>query len=99
MKLSRIALGVLPALMLFAGSAATWADDKAIETKFTRYVDSDDDDVGAKLEVAFATYTSKTSDVKIILYGAVHIADKAYYKKVNDDLASYDCVLFEGVSA
>lgn len=97
MKVSRLALRMVPALFLLAGSAAVWADE-AVETKFTRFTESDDADTGSRLETAYATYTSDKSDVKVILYGAIHIADKAYYKKVNDDLASYDVVLFEGVS-
>ncbi len=97
MKVSRLAIRVLPVLFLLAGSAATWAGDST-ETKFSRFSESDDEEVGTRLETAYATYTKAGSDVKVILYGAIHIADKAYYAKVNDDLASYDVVLFEGVS-
>lgn len=95
MKLSRIALRAL-SVVAFLAIAAQAAD--SVETKFSRFTQSDDQEVGSRLETAYATYTSKDTDVKVILYGAIHIADKAYYKKVNDDLASYDVVLFEGVS-
>jgi hypothetical protein len=91
-------------LFLLAGSAAVngfirvaGAGD-SVETKFSRLTESEDEEVGTRLETAYATYTKAGSDVKVILYGAIHIADKAYYAKVNDDLASYDVVLFEGVS-
>jgi hypothetical protein len=99
MKLSHLALRVLPVLALFAaGSAATtWADD-AVETKFTRFVESDDEQVGSHLDTGYATYTHKDTDAKVILYGAVHIADKAYFKKVDEDLKGYDVVLYEGVT-
>jgi len=91
MRLSRFA--ILPVLFLAAGAVS--AQDE-VETKFTRYTDGEGD-AGSRLEVAYATYTSKKTDVKVILYGAVHIADKAYYEKVQSDLSSYDVVLFEGV--
>lgn len=97
MKLSRLALRVLPVLALLAGSAASWADD-AVETKYTRFIESDDEDTGSHLDTAFGTYSHKDTDVKVILYGAIHIADKAYFKKVNDDLTGYDVVLYEGVT-
>jgi hypothetical protein len=70
----------------------------AVETRFSRFSESNDENAGSRLETAYAYYTKEGTDVKVILYGAIHIADKAYYAKVNDDLASYDVVLFEGVS-
>jgi len=96
MKLSRLAIRVLPVLALLAGSAAVRAED--VETKFTRFTESEDEATGSQLDTAYATYTHKDTGVKVILYGAIHIADKAYYKKVNDDLFSYAVVLYEGVS-
>jgi hypothetical protein len=99
MKLSRSALRVLPVVLaLVAAPVASWADD-SVETKFSRFTESDNEDVGSRLETAYATYTSPDTNVKVVLYGAIHIADKAYYEKVNDDLSKYEVVLFEGVSA
>ncbi len=96
MKLSHVALRVLPVLALLAGSAAVAED--AVETKYTRFIESDDAETGSHLDVGFGTYTHKDTDVKVILYGAVHIADKQYFQKVDADLKNYDVVLYEGVT-
>lgn len=106
MKLSHRLARVAPALVatalllapeLLARRAFAQDDeDEApkVETKFTRFRDTKR---GGKLEVAYATYKKEGSDVEVVLYGAVHIADKAYYKKVQQDLDACDVVLFEGV--
>jgi hypothetical protein len=91
----RLAL-LLPALLLLA--APVRAGDK-VETKFTRFVEAEDEGQASTLQVAYATYRSKDTDVELVLYGAVHIADKAYYKAVQKDLDACDVVLYEGVSA
>ena len=49
------------------------------------------------LQIAQATYESPNTKVKVVMYGVVHIADKAYYEAVQKDLDSYDAVLYEGV--
>lgn len=54
-------------------------------------------DKDAALQIAQATFEKPGSDVKIVLYGVVHIADKAYYSAVQKDLDAYDVVLWEGV--
>lgn len=52
----------------------------------------------AALQTAVAHFTHPDSKVEIVLYGVVHIADKAYYKAVQKDLDSYSVVLYEGVA-
>jgi len=79
--------------LIFGMAASSYAGD---QTKFTRFSDGPDANSGG-LQVAKAVYRSKDSEVKVILYGVVHIADKSYFAKVNRDLQSYDAVLFEGV--
>jgi hypothetical protein len=66
------------------------------ETAFTRFKDGAKENHGA-LQIAQATYKKAGSDVEIVLYGVVHIADKAYFDLVQKDLDAYDCVLWEGV--
>lgn len=49
------------------------------------------------LQIAQAVYESPKTKVKVVMYGVVHVADKAYYQAVQKDLDSYDAVLYEGV--
>lgn len=56
-----------------------------------------EDGPNAALQTAYATYTRDGSDVQIVLYGVVHIGEAAYYERVQQDLDSYDVVLWEGV--
>lgn len=52
----------------------------------------------AALQCAVAHFKAPGSDVEVILYGVVHIADADYYARVQQDLNSYSVVLFEGVA-
>lgn len=79
-----------------AGSLAFAGDDDDEATAFTRFREGKDGH--SALEVAHATYKSDKTGVKVVLYGVVHIADPAYYKKVQKDLDSMDVVLYEGVT-
>lgn len=56
-------------------------------------------DIAGDLEIAVADYHKKGSNVIVKLVGAVHIADRAYFKKIQSLLDSYDLVLFEGVKS
>lgn len=49
---------------------------------------------GARLEVAIRTFTLPSGQT-VDLVGAVHIADAAYYQRLNERFDSYDSVLFE----
>src|SRR2546421_1912080 len=94
MKFARLAL--LPLLTALAFHATPgFAGDEPL-TKFTRFQEGEED-AGSTLETAYAVYGSKDTDVEVVLYGVVHIADKGYYKSVQKDLSSYEVVLFEGV--
>lgn len=90
---------------LLAGSAlllafmmpvrAEWVDTAkaAPALKFTRFVE---DPTGARLQTAVRSYRNKEG-VKVDLVGAIHIADKAYYEKLNARFTRYDAMLYEMV--
>src|SRR5688500_495603 len=63
-------------------------------TKFVRFIE-DGLDAG-RLETAIVTYTNDKG-VKIELVAAVHLADAAYYAKLNKLFAGYDVLLYEMV--
>ena len=77
------------ALALVLGPA--FADDET----FVRLEQKGND---AALQTAYATYRLPGSDVEVVLYGVVHIADQAYYDRVQADLDACDIVLYEGVA-
>jgi hypothetical protein len=50
------------------------------------------------LEIAVTEFTSPSDpEIKVTLYGVVHIADMSYYQQVQKDLAKFDTVLYEGI--
>ena len=68
------------------------ADKPARESSdFIRYAETE---TGATLETAIHSYQN-ADGVSVDLIGVVHIADAAYYKKLNEQLATYDAVLYE----
>ena len=67
--------------------------EKAVQTQFTRF---QEDDNGARLQTGVATYQNKDG-VTVDLIGAIHIADKAYYEKLNERFTKYDALLYEMV--
>jgi hypothetical protein len=58
------------------------------------YIRYQQDKRGARLEVAIRTFTLPSGQ-SIDLVGAVHIADAAYYHRLNERFEAYDAVLFE----
>lgn len=62
-------------------------------TEFIRFVE---DGSGARLQTGIATYRSKAG-VTVDLIGAIHVADKAYYEKLNERFTHYDALLYEMV--
>jgi hypothetical protein len=60
------------------------------------------DDVPTSLDVAIVRYVPRDcgqTAPTVDLVGAVHIADAAYYKKLNHEFEQYDAVLYELVAA
>jgi hypothetical protein len=58
------------------------------------YIRFAEDANSARLEVAIKTFTMPSGQ-RVDLIGAVHIADQAYYQKLNERFDAYDSVLFE----
>lgn len=72
-------------LLLAPGSSADEAKDGFIRVE--------EDDKAARLQTAVTRYEKDGASVELV--GAVHIADKAYYEKLNERFRRYDAVLFE----
>lgn len=70
---------------------APGAEPVTAKTDFIRFVENDQ---GASLQTAIASYVSPTG-VIVDLIGAVHIADKNYFDALNHRFKSYDAVLYE----
>ncbi len=72
-----------------------WCDEpqKDAKKQFTRF---EEDDKGARLQTGIATYQNQDG-VTVDLIGAIHIADKAYYEKLNERFTQYDALLYEMV--
>ena len=61
--------------------------------KATDFIRVDEDDKAARLQTGVTKY--QKDGVSVSLIGAVHIADKAYYKKLNEEFKKSDRLLFE----
>lgn len=85
----------LPIFMFLALFPAMGIGDEARkaaeEASFVRF---HEDDKGAQLQTGVATYRN-AQGVTVDLVGAVHIADKAYYGKLNERFTHYDALLYE----
>jgi hypothetical protein len=57
------------------------------------FIRVNEDDAAARLQTAVTRYQKDNTSVDLI--GAVHIADKAYYRNLDERFKSYDAVLFE----
>ncbi|WP_265592795.1 hypothetical protein [Verrucomicrobium sp. BvORR034] len=62
-------------------------------TDFVRFVE---DDAGARLQTGIASYRNKEG-VVVDLIGAIHVADQAYFEKLNEAFKGYEVVLYEMV--
>jgi hypothetical protein len=80
----------LMSLLAFSLCLATGASGSDLPD-YVRYAEDKD---SARLEVAIRTF-NLPSGQKVDLIAVVHIADAAYYARLNQRLASYDSVLFE----
>ncbi|MDO4628365.1 MAG: hypothetical protein Q4C70_04210 [Planctomycetia bacterium] len=50
------------------------------------------------LDTSLVTFVSADGTQRVTLIGAIHIAERRYYKKLNEIFTNYDAVLFEMVS-
>lgn len=64
-----------------------------LATDFVQFVE---DDKGARLQTAVASYRNARG-VVVDLVGAVHVGDEAYYKGLNERFKNYEVVLYEMV--
>ncbi|MDJ0523234.1 MAG: hypothetical protein QNJ90_14285 [Planctomycetota bacterium] len=97
--------GVAVDLLLPAGDTLTFRradiakvvqdDEEAATGTFTRYVEPTEDKPGG-LDVAITYYVKKGAP-RVDLVGAVHIADRSFYREVQKVLEDAGTVLFEGV--
>ena len=72
---------------------------KKEKLKFVR-VAKDEDKKPLALQTAVVTYKSDSKEsegVEVTLIGAVHIAEKSYYKDLNEQFKKYDALLYEMV--
>ncbi|MEI6178131.1 MAG: hypothetical protein WCS43_14655 [Verrucomicrobiota bacterium] len=60
-----------------------------------KFIRVDEDDSAARLQTSITRYEKRGATVDLI--GAIHIADKGYYAKLNDRFKNYDALLFEMV--
>ena len=101
-RISRAAaLGLLAVFALQAAVAAEQKEPKQhVEQKYLR-VQTGDKDEPVALQTAIVSYVGKNpkgQPVVVDLVGVVHIADRAYYEKLNKLFVSYDAVLYELVA-
>ena len=86
-------LAFLPILTLSLHAAETLPETLS-ETK-REYIRVEEDDKAARLQTSIVTMEKDGKRVDLI--GAIHIADKAYYSKLNERFSQYDRLLFEMV--
>ncbi len=80
--------------------AAHESQPEGAEQTFVRTVKGDKKQV-VTLQTAVVTYKASKgpyTGAEVDLIGAIHIADKGYYKTLNDMFRSYDALLYEMVS-
>ncbi len=59
----------------------------------TSFIRVDEDEAAARLQTAVTRYEKDGTSVELI--GAVHIADRGYYEKLNERFGGYDALLYE----
>ena len=60
------------------------------------YIRFEEDATGARLQTGIATFRN-AQGVTVDLIGAIHVADHAYYAKLNERFTHYDAMLYEMV--
>src|SRR6267154_1756313 len=88
-----LSAGVLWLAFLLPAGAEPQEAKAQEKAKFTRFVE---DETGARLQTGVHSYRNKDG-VAVDLIGAIHIADKAYYTKLNARFTRYDAMLYEMV--
>ncbi len=98
----------LAALLGVAAASTAWAEtepaaapveaevEAEAEAEGSEYLRFHEDVTTGQLQTAVAHFEN-ADGVKVDLIGAVHIADKAYYEKLNEDFKGYESLLYEMV--
>eukprot|EP00246_Nothoceros_aenigmaticus_P004384 TRINITY_DN15919_c0_g1_i1.p1 TRINITY_DN15919_c0_g1~~TRINITY_DN15919_c0_g1_i1.p1 ORF type:complete len:466 (-),score=53.15 TRINITY_DN15919_c0_g1_i1:31-1428(-) len=78
-----------------------WSEDTKSISDFLRFCDNGD--VGSELQTAIVTYRKPfpwrlIQSQQVDLVSAVHIADKPYFDRLQEELGTYDRVLYEMVA-
>lgn len=71
------------------------------QTEFIRVVEDENSGKVISLDTAVVSYLLKKADsepIQVDLVSVIHIGDKEYYKKLNEDFQKYDVVLYELVA-
>lgn len=89
MKIRAAVLALLS--LISAGFAQQPSAPAAVDRDYCRFVG---DDLRGKLETSIVTMKN-AAGVSVELIGAVHIADPAYYRSLNDLFKGYEVLLFE----
>ena len=71
------------------------ASSQPDSSRFLRFVETGPD--SGRLEAAVRTYRSPDGKVTVHLVSAVHVADPAYFRRLNDLFRGYDAILYEMV--
>lgn len=81
---------------LFTAAPAVRGESPATQPSFMRFVEEKNGP--SRLEVATVTYRNDDG-VSVSLIGAIHIADPAYYRGLDESFDHYDALLYELVKA
>src|SRR5688572_19496388 len=96
---SLLAIFVLAYATLVRAEPPVIVKKKSEASKFVR-VQRDQQDRATHLETATIRYVPAGGEAGVVvdLVGVVHIGDRAYYDRLNRQLAQYDVVLYELVA-
>src|SRR5215203_6041127 len=98
MRFSRPSLALLFAMVLLlqAPAAAQPSTDAPEQSKFLRFVP--DEKGGGTLQASVVRYENDQG-VTVDLVAAIHIADRSFFRALDDSFADYDAVLYELVAS
>lgn len=67
------------------------------ESEFVR-IQKDEKQQPIALETSMIPFQSEDGEVSVTLIGAIHLGEKAYYEKLNEEFKKFDAVLYEIVA-
>ena len=92
-----ISLGLATASVLLQGTSATAAPVEVgkadVIQDFIRFLRMSGPN--AELQTSVTTYRNPQTDQLVSLVGVVHIGDPGYFRRIQQELDSYDLVLYE----